>query len=49
MPENYKKKPMEHGIDGDTYINWCAHYSHQRIGKGTGGVGNKRTSGDCPN
>ena len=27
----------------------CARYSHQRICTGTGGLGNKRTSGDHPN
>ena len=26
--------------------NWCAQYSHQRIGTETGGHGNKRTSID---
>ena len=43
------KKTMEH--EGDNYINsdWCFWYSHQRIIKGTGGHGNKRTSGDHPN
>ena len=35
--------------DGDNNCNWCAWYSHQRIDKGTGGFGNKRTSGDHPN
>ena len=40
---------MEH--EGDNYINrnWCFVYSHQRIIKGTGGLGNKKTSGDHPN
>ena len=28
--------------------SWCARYSHQRIDKGTGGLGTKRTSGDHP-
>ena len=37
---------MEHESDGDTSYNWCASYSHQRIDNGTGGLGNKRTSGD---
>ena len=32
-----------------TNCNWCYWYSHQRIIKGTGGLGNKRTSGDHPN
>ena len=29
--------------------NWCARYSHQKIGKGTGRIGNKNTSRDHPN
>ena len=37
---------MEHEDDGDTNCNWSARYSHQKIGTGTGGLGNKRTSGD---
>ena len=40
---------MEHESDGDTTCNWCTRYSHQRIIKGTGGLGNKGTSGDHPN
>ena len=39
---------MEHANDGDTNLNWCARYNHQRIDKGTGRLGNKRTSGDHP-
>ena len=40
---------MEH--EGDNYTNrdWCFLYSHQRITKGTGGLGGRRTSGDHPN
>ena len=37
---------MEHESDGDTNCNWCARSSHQRIGTGTEGLGNKWTSGD---
>ena len=37
---------MEHESDIDTNRNWRAWYSHQRIDKGTGGLGNKRKSGD---
>ena len=37
---------MEHKSEGDTNCNWCAEYSHQRIGTGTGGLANKRTTGD---
>ena len=40
---------MEHESDGDTNCNRCAQYNDQRISKGTGGLGNKRTSGDNPN
>ena len=40
---------MEHQNDSDTNCNWCARYSHEGINKGTGGFGNKRTSGDHPN
>ena len=31
------------------WCNWCTWYSHQRIDKVTGGLGNKRMSGDHPN
>ena len=40
---------MEHESDGDINSKWCSWYSHQRTGVGTGGLGNKRTSGDHPN
>ena len=40
---------MDRESDGDTNCNRCARYSHHRIGKETGGLGNKRTSGDHPN
>ena len=43
------KKTMEHESDSDTNCNRCARYSHQRIGGGTGGLGNNRTSGDLTN
>ena len=51
MPEICKgtEKCMEHESDSDTNHNWNALYSHQRIGTGTEGLGNKRTSGDHPN
>ena len=32
---------MEHESDGDTSTNWLTRYSHQRIDKGTGGLGEK--------
>ena len=37
---------MEHEGDSDSNYNWKIL---QRIGKGTGRLGNKRTSGDHPN
>ena len=40
---------MEHENDGDTNCNPCVQYTHQRSGKGTGVLGNKRMSGDHPN
>ena len=40
---------MEHENDGDTNCNWSAQYRHQRVGTGTEGLGNKRTSGDYTN
>ena len=40
---------MEHENDSDTKCNWCIQYSHQRIGIGTGRIGNKNSSGDHPN
>ena len=46
LPGNYKS--VEH--ESDVYINcnWCSWYSYWRIIKETGGIGNKRTSGDRP-
>ena len=50
------KKSMELEGNGDSNCYKCARYSHQRIGKGTGTLGNERererkimTSGDHPN
>ena len=43
------KKTVEHERDGYTNCRWCSWYSHQRIGKMTRGLGNKRKSGDNPN
>ena len=40
---------MEHENDGDTSCNWHTRYSHQNIGNGTEGLGNKRTSGNQQN
>ena len=44
-----KKKTVEHGSDCHTNSNWCFWYSHQRISKTTGELGNNWTSGDYPN
>ena len=43
------KKTVEHESNNHTNCDWYFWYSHQRIIKGTGGLGNKRTSGDHPN
>ena len=40
------KKTVEHEGDNYTSCDWCFWYSHQRIIKGTGGLGNRRKSGD---
>ena len=40
---------MEYESDGNTSCKWRVRYSHQRIGTGTGELGNKRTSRDYPN
>ena len=37
---------MERESNGDTNCDWGAQYSHQRIDKGTGGLGDKRMSGN---
>ena len=37
------------GVNNNTNCNWCSWYSHPRIGKRTGRLGNKRTSGGHPN
>ena len=43
------EKTMKHENDGKTNCNRFARYSHPRIDKVTGGIGNKNTSGDHPN
>ena len=40
---------MEQESDVYTNFDWCSWYNHQRIIKETGGLGNKRTSGEHPN
>ena len=42
-------KIVEYENDVYANCNWCSWNSHRRINKGTGRVGNKRTSGDHPN
>ena len=43
------KKTVEHESDSYTNCDWYFWYSHRRIIKETGGLGNKRMSGDHPN
>ena len=43
------KNTLEHEIDDYTNCNRCSFYSHRRIDKGTGRLGNNRTSGEHPN
>ena len=43
--DKYLDFAMEHESDNYTNRDWCFWYSHQLIIKGTGGLGNKRTSG----
>ena len=45
----YQDLARELESDGYTNCNWCIQYSHQRIGAGTGELGNKWLSGDHPN
>ena len=40
---------MEYERDRDLNCNWCAWYCHQRIDKGSGGLGNKRMNENYPN
>ena len=40
------KKTMQHEGDNFTNHDWCFWYSHQRIIKGTGRLGNKRRNRD---
>ena len=43
------KRSVERESEGDTNCDWYAQYSQQRIGTGTGRLGNEKTSGDHPN
>ena len=40
---------MEQEIDGNTDRNQYTRYSHQRIGKGAGRIGNESMNEDHPN
>ena len=42
-------KVVDHESDDHANCNWCARYSHQRIGKKTEVLGNKRMSEENPN
>ena len=48
-PDRELEKTAEHESNGDTNCKLCARYRHQRIDKETGGLRNKRASGDHPN
>ena len=39
---------MEYESEGDTHCNWYSWYSHKRIGTGSEGFRNERTTGDYP-
>ena len=43
------KKNVEHESDVYTNSNWCSWYSDRKIIKGSGGLGNKKTTGDLHN
>ena len=49
LARKLKKKPEKHEGDNYTNFDWCFWYSHRRIIKGIGGLGNKRANGDHPN
>ena len=42
------QKIMDHDCDGDNNCGWCTRNNPQRIDKGTGRLGCKRTKGDHP-
>ena len=48
-PSKRTEITMEYESNGDTTCYWCIQHSYQRIGTETGGLGNKRTSGNHPN
>ena len=43
------EKTVEHESDGDTNIDWCTWYSHQRIDTGIEGLRNNKARGDNEN
>ena len=49
IPRPWIEETVEHESNGYTNYNWFSWFSHRRIIKGTGGLRNKRTSGDHPN
>ena len=49
LARELKKKTLGHKSDDDTNCNWFSWYSHQRIGKKTIGLKNKRKGRDNPN
>ena len=40
---------MEHESNGDTICNWCTRNGPQRLGKGTGCLGNQSRNRDLSN
>ena len=48
LEDEVKKKTMKHESNADTNCGWCTLNNPHRNGKGTEGLGNKRTSGDHP-
>ena len=49
MKRRISTSTLERESDNYTNRDWCFWYSHQKIDKGTGGLGGWRTSGDHPN
>ena len=49
LARGLKKKTEEQEIDGDTNCNWSSWRSQKSIGTGTGGLRNRKTSGDHSN
>ena len=45
---NLARELKKHESDNYTNCDWCSWYSHQRLIKGTGELGNKRMSGEHP-